>query len=308
MPSFTDAIASALVLVTGNRGAAASALDAANFLSLYGDGSAGNVRYTGGASPFDDYTQGTIIQSRVYQFNDLTIESDLDIPSGAIILCKGAFRLKAKLRVKPALTPAMDDLGIASGFPAPGGTAGGVPAFIKALDFRRPMPVAGEAGGGANGGTGGGSMTIRAAGKIELTDNGKITANGDDGGVAPAGGGAGGLVVLLSGGGITAGASTLEARGGKGADGATTFFGSGGGGGGVIYLIGPSVPSNATDVSGGAGGAANGAGTSNGFGGGASGGRGGAGASLSTAIGATGFTGRVFLLKAKRPELTLLIG
>ncbi len=308
MASFTDAIASALALVSGNRGAAAGALDAANFLALYGDGSGGNVRYTGGASPFDDYTQGTIIQSRVYQFNDLTIEADLDIPSGALILCKGTFRLKAKLRVKPALTPLMDDPGISNALPPPAGSAGGVPAAIRGLDFRRGLAVAGAAGGGANGGAGGGAINLRAAGKIELTDNGKITANGDDGGVAPAGGGAGGVVVLLSGSGISAPANTLEARGGKGADGATTFFGSGGGGGGVIYLVGPSMPSNAADVSGGAGGAANGTGTSNGFGGGASGGRGGAGAATNAQAGANGFSGRVFLLKAKRPELTLLIG
>ncbi|MBU0981688.1 hypothetical protein KKC94_03255 [Patescibacteria group bacterium] len=116
-----------------------------------------------------------------------------------------------------------------------GGVAGGGYADVDVF-----APVIFGSGGGnatgtysATGGAGGGVVRMNIGGN--LTNNGRISANGateNDNNCGGAGGGAGGSVYLTVGGNVASGTGTYEAKGGNGGDvaGCTNNYGGGGGG------------------------------------------------------------------------------
>jgi len=104
----------------------------------------------------------------------------------------------------------------------------------------------------SSGGAGGGGLWIEAAGAISVTGTGVITARGGNGvigvsgtgtpSISGGGGGSGGLILLSSLVSVTVSdLTTLDIRGGNGANAAAgSARGGGGGGGGTIVFISPS--------------------------------------------------------------------
>ena len=148
----------------------------------------------------------------------------------------------------------------------PGGS-GNVPGTpgTTAGDKESPLLLGGAGGntaGGGEGGKGGGAIKIEASGTVEI--NGRISANGTDGTIAPdsqtaGGGGAGGSVWII--GDILTGNGTVEAKGG-GTDATANYIGGGGGGGRVVLMALSSTSFSGTiDVSGGHGSQDGGVGT-----------------------------------------------
>lgn len=236
----------------------------------------------------------------------------LTVPSGTIIRAE-SFLNEGTIDVLPAATgrPGRDPaqgLALAAAYGAQGGE--GLSA-ISAASLLRPGPHAGGAGmpkGNAAGGSGGGSLVIRA--KYSLVNHGTIRADGED---APylndmpgAGGGAGGLVVLLTRGTLTH-TGLISARGGHGGDsGLIQGGGGGGGGGGIVHLLAPAATAagGAIQVAGGS------AGTGDGFiaggGGGALGGNGGRGGDSDDGVSAqAGGTGHALRTDHALPDALL---
>jgi hypothetical protein len=166
----------------------------------------------------------------------------------------------------------------------PGPSASGLPPS-EARMFLKPYDVS---YGAQYSKAGGGSILILAAGVIDITAGGSVSATGEPGGSAPDWGraGAGGVVVLASRAAIR-NAGALTARGGNGANGDSWTNAGGGGGGGIVHLLGPSLVPGVTNVSGGAGGAG-GAGPT-----GSSAGACGGGGGLGGATGSPGGVGQV---------------
>ncbi|MGJ5816391.1 hypothetical protein [Paludibaculum fermentans] len=161
---------------------------------------------------------------------------------------------------------------------------------LAARSLLKPVDVSYALGGMA----GAGSIALIATGSIVITSNGSISSPGMSG--SPwannpnflASASAGGIVILGSRTSIS-NAGSLIATGGNGANGIPDYNAGGGGGGGIIHLLGPSIVSGTTDVSGGSGGMK---GTASGFPvfGGACGGSGG----RSGETGSPGGVGYVF--------------
>jgi hypothetical protein len=258
----------------------------AGALAAYGNGSDGaldiNVNTNWSTSP----------PSGSLQFTSITVDRGvtLTIPSGIVLRATGDVTINGTITVLSAggtaLTGGVGNLGIAL-FPATGQGGVGL-GQLQAEQVLHPPFIAG--GGGAGfGASGGGALAIYAQGDIRISNGGKITANGDTGGAAPAGasgggGGAGGVIVLLARGGVSV-AGLLQANGGNGGRGGNSGGGlagggGGGGGGGIIHLLAPSIsaPSLLLQVAGGMAGADGTGGTpEGGWGGGACGGNGGDG-------------------------------
>ena len=234
-----------------------------------------------------DATNNALLAGDVLQFTDFTVNSGitLNVSSGTIIRCTGAFTNNGTIIVAPAATPGnaafSDTSGSSSGFPpivtniiagagcaegpAGNGLAGtsttgflsGAPGAAglgpngKYLQVHSPLGGGGGGGSGIGfGGQGGGAFEVIAQGAITIGPAGSITANGGSG-TTGTGGGAGGLVVLVSGTSITAtAANSINTIGGAGGTASNAISGGGGGGGGIIHLYAPtiSVPNTTTSV------------------------------------------------------------
>jgi hypothetical protein len=296
-------------------------------ISRYGDGSAGAINITvntnWAGSPSAAALNG--------QFTTFTVAAGvtLTVPSGTIFRCTGAATINGQIVVQPG-TSGKADFGPGAGIAlAPATTLpGGAGALPPGRITQARLPLGGEGGGagghdlvvnGPDGGAGGGSFSLLAAGNLTVSSGGTIEANGGDGEgatttVGAAGGGAGGVITLVSRGTISlSGAGAVAANGGAGGDGAaianTLSRGGGGGGGGSIRLYAATISGAANAaINGGAAGAAvttgTGAGRQLSFGGGASGGDGGRGGSSSVA-GGGGIAGSLINVATANPENVL---
>jgi hypothetical protein len=278
-------------------------------LRVYGDGSAGALTIS----------SNTILSEVNTQFTDVVINSGviLTVRSGTVIRCTGTFTNNGTINVGThsigaylhdsttgmgtSPTFAVGGQGIASAPAGQGafgtnaailqGGASGINISIQtAKNVLRPGLVGGSGGGAGfsfvGGGSGGGTFTVIASGAI--TNNGSITADGQDISSSGAGGG-GGIVILASKTSVTNAASgTISATGGDGGASTTTSGAHGGGGGGIIHLLSTTAPVNAgtLTVAGGAAGDNSTAVTASprvaGSGGGSCGGAGGNGSNVSS--------------------------
>lgn len=305
-------------------------------LGIYGDGSAGAKTITGVASV-------TVNSYPNLQFTDVTIDpgATLTVPSGTVFRCTGTFTNNGTIVIQtsakgaarntvqgtillPAIRPAHPGITLLA---AGNGEAGDSSAFrysgsggtglgaVSANQIRYPGAKFGGGGGlgdllGNNtsrSGDGGGSIVVLCRGAI--TNNGIITADGEDGnGSLEGGGGGGGAVVLASKASVTsASGSTISAKGGAGLSAGADHAPSGGGGGGLIHLLAPVVTTTGATlaVTGGAAGASGAIGSvtanprSAGGGGGGSVGNGGSGGNVSTdgegRVASSGISGQTFL-------------
>jgi len=307
---------------TGPTGAtgATGASGADGQLRIYGDGASG-AKTVSGSETLSDASA---------MYTDVVINSGatFSVPSGTAIRCTGSFVNNGTISVLSG-TPGGQMIGFdsSSAMPAyvaphPGISArspmtgesgdssalrtGGLGGFglsvFQASLLRYPGPFAGGAGAGGlsqTGGRGGGSLVVLCEGSV--TNNGAITANGEDIAAGAAGGGAG-VIILASKTSVTSSASsTISAKGGDGGESTIATSPGGGGGGGIIHFISPTIDvgSASTTVAGGSGGTHALDVTSNprlgGPGGGASGGNGGNGGAVSSAsnIPASGTSGAV---------------
>ncbi len=142
------------------------------------------------------------------------------------------------------------------------GSSGGTAGARVLEDVLAPVVFGAGGGNGTNptaaaGGAGGGVMRLSVGG--DLTNNGAISANGENGvsGAAQGGGGgAGGSLYITVSGDIVSATGTYESKGGDGGDGGT--YDGGGGGGGFVYVeyltssIATGSLATYTDMSGGA--------------------------------------------------------
>jgi len=96
-----------------------------------------------------------------------------------------------------------------------------------------------SAGGGGEGGNGGGVVKIYCAGSI--TNNGTISAFGENAEAGAGGGGGGGIVVLASMTSVTNDLGTIDVKGGNGATADSNSGIGGGGGGGIVVMVAPSI-------------------------------------------------------------------
>ena len=264
-------------------------------VSPFGDGSAGDLTITGsvdwGANPPANFN---------LQFDNLTVSGVLTVPAGTIIRCAGDFTLEAGA----SITVEYGSRNIQTEFVQ--STNSSTTGHVAIPQFQAARILKPRIGGGAGDpgftweqsfdAAGGGSITILAAGAVNLAGGSTITADGQDAQHITiagqpyygAGGGAGGVVVVASATSVTAAGSISLTGGGGGngynGNGGDGEGGGGGGGGGVAHFVAPTVSTvGATiNVTGGAGGSnANGSSASSGIGsggsGGASGGTGGRG-------------------------------
>ncbi len=284
----------------------------------FGDGSGG--AYTVAAD--DDWSDGGPPNQ---QFTTLTIivGATLTLPSGTVLRCTEKLVVNGTIEVKPGIAGAVraapgKGLAVTAAHAPSSGTAM-VPLIARQL--LNPGPEAGGAGnsrGESQGGDGGGALSVRAKGDIEISADGIIKANGGDAssvaGSAGAGGGAGGFIVLLSRSGIS-NLGNIEVRGGNGSQGQDRTVAplyvaggdGGGGGGGIIHLLAPAntIILGITDADGGSVSTPSGTATglSAGGGGGALGGNGGSGApSGTTNTPASGSVGLVLQTEADTPD------
>jgi hypothetical protein len=295
-------------------------------LRIFGDGSAGaktvaaSEEWTGDTAPTN------------LQFTDVTVNSGvtLTVPSGTVIRCTGTFTNNGMVVVQTGAQGAFVTTSVILGTARGGvhvegesgisvraaqsgefgddtgdlraGVGGQGLTTEQARTILTPGVKAGGGGGAGgsdfvlvssfNGGSaGGGSLVVLCQGA--LTNNGTITADGDDsifnfGGppiISGGGGGGGGVVVLASKTSTTnAATGTIQARGGAGQDSDTNEGPAGGGGGGIVHLLAPVVSAlGAADVTGGTAGVQGAAASvtvsprGGGGGGGGSGGTGGGG-------------------------------
>jgi hypothetical protein len=206
-------------------------------------------------------------------FTDITINSGVTwtIPSGTILRCSGSLTNNGTINVIPSGIGGLfsgtdtDTLAVSATVPAPGislrapaagelgdsnsnrsGGAGGVGlSEIQAANIRTPGIVAGGAGAGFfslnnSDGAGGGGIAIIC--NKTITNNGVISANGNDGNVSSRGGGGGGVIILASKtSAVSSANSTISATGGDGGRATNSTGPSGGGGGGVIHIMAPDV-------------------------------------------------------------------
>ncbi len=265
----------------GSAGAAgtsgADGLDGA--IRVYGDGSEGDLTWTGSGS-----IHGVVTN---LQFEDVVVNSGatLTVPSGTTIRCTGTFTNNGSIVVETgsiggffntsnydatatisARQPAAG-LAISAGLNAQigddnpafvrlGGTGGGgISAHLAYRLIGSDSWQAGS-GGGASfsrfGGGGGGFLRILCRGGI--VNNGSITAEGADS-INGAGGGGGGIVLLASQASVqNSNSGVISVQGGDGGA-ATTVVSNGGGGGGVVFFLAPTVTdTGSVDFNGGAAG------------------------------------------------------
>ncbi len=252
----------------------------------YGDGSAGDLTISGSV----DWST-TPPTNGNYMFQNLTINSGviLTVESGTIIQVSQTFTNNGTIEVSEGIPGERWSGNTDGGFPRIKGNTLSFGKAYKSEHLRflssssiliggSPGADGGNTGLDAEGGFGGGSLTVKA---ITLSNAGTIRSNGGDGVVLPTGstisgcgGGGGGFIVLQSN--SISNTGTIEAMGGDGGspgDGDDDHAG-GGGGGGLVHLIAPNANAVAGSIiiNGGA------AGTQSSSNLGSSGGSGGAGA------------------------------
>jgi hypothetical protein len=137
--------------------------------------------------------------------------------------------------------------GASSGWDGVGGTHGGVggrgeniaSTGIAYGSLTQPIDF-GSGGGYGAGGIGGGALKVVVSGT--LTNNGSITANGNNA-TSNGGGGAGGSIwidvgIVNAGSGVFSGTGSITAKGGNGSTGGAPYYGGGGGGGRIaVYSV-----------------------------------------------------------------------
>ncbi|MEL6338471.1 MAG: hypothetical protein AAFZ38_10305 [Myxococcota bacterium] len=266
-------------------------------LSVYGDGSAGDVELTGFLDFFDDASRDLLVPNNNYQFRNVRIDPDAEIvvPSGFVFRCTGTFTNEGRIIVRgtgnggdaiadATFTGGVAGAGVTFSGGRPGevrqgasgiaiGGRGGEGLGLTSYLLLTPTFQGGSGGAGSlnqNGRSGGGSLWIFAAGAV--VNDGSIEANA---GVffSGLGAGGGGVIVIASRTSIT---NTVEGRmvangndGVAGADIDASSFTlehsvapSGGGGGGIVHLLAPNVSNLGTvSVAGGEAGALGDAGT-----------------------------------------------
>lgn len=278
-------------------------------------GVAGDLRIYGDGSASERTVSATETLADVnLQYTNFTVASGvvLTVPSGTVIRCTGTFTNNGTILVQTfarggfgigddsndLIAVAPPNEGVAARSAGQGefgdnsdlrsGGEGGVGLReAEALWILSPGPSGG--GGGAatddSGTAGGGTLVVLARDRI--TNNGTISADGQNALNAGSGGGGGGIIILAS---LieVVNAGTLNARGGNGENADDNEAASGGGGGGFTHLLAPSVPNTGTRVvSGGAAGTGAGGSTTTtlrrgGGGGGACAGNGGNGGQIET--------------------------
>ncbi|MEL6759116.1 MAG: hypothetical protein AAFP04_01830 [Myxococcota bacterium] len=250
-------------------------------LSAYGDGSAGDVEFTGFLNFFDDASRTLLLPNNNYQFRNVRIDSDavIVLPSGFVFRCTGTFTNEGRIIVSNSENGGLEISDVTfSGDAAGSGVAlsGGQPGEVADTPFLVPggrggvglglgsyfllNPTLDGGSGGAGtlyqtGSSGGGSLWIFAAGAV--VNSGSIEADGGESVVASGGGGGGGVIVIASRTSITnTPEGAMRAEGNEGSlgvdfDGSLIFLEhsvapSGGGGGGIIHLLAPEVSSLGT--------------------------------------------------------------
>ena len=266
--------------------------------AVFGDGSAGNFTVSSGQT-VDLTTPTGVAQLPAgfnLNFNSITITGTLIVPSGTLLKATGTVNISGTITVATRTNIGTPAAGVAQSAAENYFGAVGISSFLAGSMVVAPAAAGGGGkriflGAGADGGHGGGGLTIYAKGNITLTTGANINANGASGvnpgtaglSIVGTGGGAGGIVILAAGGNLTI-AGTIRVQGGNGANGfngngGTGEGGGGGGGGGVVKLISSTSASFTGTVvtTGGSAGANDPGGTSviPGGGGGACGGSGG---------------------------------
>ncbi len=277
---------------------------------VWGDGSAGALVIS---APTDWVTNPAPAN---LQFTDVTISSTLTIPGGMILRATGSFTItqSGSIIVAAGAASPIAYKGIASTIASFNHGGKAIPASAV-YSLLRPPADAGGSGAGlpnldgqfmlSNGGAGGGSLVIRAAGNF--TSDGTIFARGGDA-TSGGGGGGGGGVIVLAYKGTFSGKALLKAQGGNGTSGQQInannqqiFYAGGGGGGGAVIVLGPNanVAASAASVVGGTAGASFSP-IFTGIGGGGSGGAGGLPIAFSAGTG-PGATGLVVTIQLADP-------
>lgn len=239
--------------------------------SICGDGSAGDL-YVGIGIFRNLTTNGSaalLPAGANLNFNNITIEGTLLIPSGMVLKASGNVTINGTIAILPATNTSMPHPGIANSAADLNQGGAGLYFFQAASLVKAPL----QSGGSGKlpvlgtGGAGGGGLTIYAKGNITIGSSGILDLRGRNGenpqtagiGINGTGGGAGGVVVLAAKGNITNNGNIL-ATGGNGANGfnGNGGFGEGGGGGGgggiVVMITNGTVSAGNVNVNGGAAG------------------------------------------------------
>jgi hypothetical protein len=243
-------------------------------MRTWGDGSAGAQVIS---------QSGTLSDANL-QHTDLTVNQNvtLSVASGTVIRCTGTFTNRGTIIVSPGDFGAAASLGsmtvagqgvahraASNGASGNGsefrlGGWGGVGLSENESRNRLHAGPSGGGGGGvfplgsqADGGKGGGTLTILSNGAILNASTGIIRADGGSTDPSGCGGGAGGIILLASGSSVT-NDGAISACGGHGgpADttGAWTVAGGGGGSGGIVHFLSPTIVPGNVNVAGGTGG------------------------------------------------------
>lgn len=285
--------------LTGNNGANG----ADGSLRIYGDGSAGELHITTNTTLSDPNLQYTNIL--------IDVGVQLNVPTGVVLRCNGTFRNRGTIVVNPEGNGTYTDSNTTNALTVPsrsapaaahvarvasngeygessrnlvGGLGGTAHNSATLKSILKPGDLGGGPGGGAGrsteGAQGGGTITVLAAGA--LSNEGLISADGEDAGQGT-GGGAGGFVILASKSSVS-NTGTISVTGGDGGNSVSYAAAGGGGGGGVVHFLAPSITAGTITLTPGAAGSTATAVTATmraaGSGGGAGGGDGGYGSDV----------------------------